>query len=101
MIVLHILGPGNFMLERMVCVGLVAGGIDAVLVKMPYYEKRRPKGVRLSPETSLDAFIAGVQQGVHDVRRTAAWLASSRAVGGYFSKALEYQQSLIGEKNEN
>jgi len=75
-IVLHILGPGDFTLERMVCFGLVSAGIDAVLMKMPYYGKRRPRELRASPKTDLDAFIAGVEQAVHDVRRTASWLAS-------------------------
>ena len=34
-----------------------------------------------------------------DALATAAWLASSKTVGGYFSKALEYQRSLIGAAN--
>lgn len=76
-VLLHILGPVDFTLERMVAVGLVTAGIDVALMKMPYYGQRKPP--RVSPSIvarDLDALVATVQQGVHDARRTAAWLGS-------------------------
>jgi len=76
-VLLHILGPVDFTLERIVAVGLVTAGIDVALMKMPYYDQRKPPRVSRSIVVrDLDVLVATVQQGVHDARRTAAWLAS-------------------------
>ncbi len=76
-VLLHILGPGDFTLERVMAVGFVTAGIDVALMKMPYYAQRRPKRRgRAGVATNIDTLVAAVQQGACDARRTAEWLSS-------------------------
>ncbi len=80
-VLLHILGPSDFALERLVAVGLTSAGVDVALMKMPYYGRRRPKtGLRVSG--NLDALVEAIEQSAHDARRTAEWLASLPWVDG-------------------
>jgi dienelactone hydrolase len=75
-VVLHILGA-DFALSRYLSARLAERGVAALFVKLPYYGERRPAG---SPKKFLSAdierSIRSMQQGVCDVRRASAWLAS-------------------------
>lgn len=74
-IVLHILG-GDFLLSETIAQHLAQRGIAALFVKMPYYGERRAKGSparMISPDPAES--VAGMTQGVLDIRRAAAWLA--------------------------
>jgi len=74
-VVLHIL-DGRFILARLICRTFAANGVPSLMVQMPYYGCRRPRGMSLSatfirdPRRLLDA----VQGTVLDVRRAACWL---------------------------
>lgn len=75
-VVLHILGA-DFALSRFIAARLADRGVAALFVKLPYYGERRPPGSRdrfLSTDTERS--IRVMRQGVCDVRRAAAWLAS-------------------------
>ncbi len=75
-IVLHILG-GDFDLMRLYCRTLAHHGVCALFIKLPYYGPRRPRDMR-ERMVSHDAqqTLARMTQGVLDIRRGAAWLAS-------------------------
>lgn len=76
-IVLHILGA-DFPLSRFMAARLADNGVAALFIQLPYYGKRKP------PESPGVKFLSGdlnrsyqaMRQGVMDVRRGFAWLAS-------------------------
>ena len=74
-IVLHIL-DGRFAVARLVCRSFAAMGVPCLMVQMPYYGDRRPKGKGLSdvmlekPERMFEAMAGAVP----DIRRAACWL---------------------------
>jgi dienelactone hydrolase len=72
-VVLHIL-DGRFIVARMVCMSLANAGLDALLVKLPFYGPRRPPNVG-SPAKDPERFRLLVFQGIADTRRAAALLA--------------------------
>jgi cephalosporin-C deacetylase-like acetyl esterase len=75
-IVLHILG-GDFPLSRMIANHLAQHGVAALFVKMPYYgERRSPGSRRRMISQQPQETVEGMTQGVLDIRRGAAWLAS-------------------------
>jgi dienelactone hydrolase len=75
-IVLHILGA-DFALSRYLAARLADRGVGALFVKLPYYGERRPKdGGKRFLSTDIERSILAMRQGVCDVRRAAAWLAS-------------------------
>ena len=79
-VVLHILGA-DFPLSRYVAARLADRGVAALFVKLPYYgERRPPEAPGAVPRKFLTADIErtmnSMRQGVCDVRRAAAWLAS-------------------------
>jgi dienelactone hydrolase len=78
-VVLHILGA-DFPLSRYMAARLADRGIAALFVKLPYYGERRPPGGGLDAKRFLSADIertvTAMRQGICDVRRAAAWLAS-------------------------
>ncbi len=81
-VVLHILG-GDFPLSQMVSNGLARRGVAALFVKLPYYGERRPKGPRKRMlSQNLDETVAGMTQGVLDIRRAATWLENRPEVNG-------------------
>ena len=75
-VVLHILGA-DFPLSRYLAARLAERGVAALFVKLPYYGERRPVGgdQRLL-SADVDRSVLSMRQGVLDVRRAAAWLAS-------------------------
>jgi len=79
-VVLHILG-GDFVLAETVASHLAARGIAALFVKMPYYGPRRGKNSpkRMISEDPRES-VAGMTQGVLDIRRATAWLAERSEV---------------------
>lgn len=79
-VVLHILGA-DFPLSRYLAARLADRGVAALFVKLPYYGERRPPDVPGQPPkrfltADLERSMNSVRQGVCDVRRAAAWLAS-------------------------
>jgi dienelactone hydrolase len=75
-IVLHILGA-DFALSRYLAARLADRDVAALFVKLPYYGERRPAGIdRRFLSTDIERSIRSMRQGVCDVRRAAAWLAS-------------------------
>jgi dienelactone hydrolase len=80
-VVLHILGA-DFALSRYVAARLADRGVAALFVKLPYYGERRPQGDprKRFLSTDIERSILAMRQGVCDVRRAAAWLASRPAV---------------------
>jgi cephalosporin-C deacetylase-like acetyl esterase len=75
-IVLHILGA-DFALSRYVAARLADRGVGALFVKLPYYGERRPPGAGVRfLSADVDRSVTAMRQGVCDVRRAAAWLAS-------------------------
>ena len=78
-IVLHILGA-DFPLSRYMSARLADRGVAALFVKLPYYGERRPASGGLDGKRFLSADIertvTAMRQGICDVRRAAAWLAS-------------------------
>ena len=79
-IVLHILGA-DFALSRYMAVRFADRGIAALFVKLPYYGERRPIDANtgeakkfLSPD--IERSVLAMRQGICDVRRAVAWLAS-------------------------
>lgn len=76
-VVLHILGA-DFPLSRFMAARLADNGVAALFIQLPYYGKRKPPG---RPEVKfLSADIErsqlAMKQGVQDIRRGLAWLAS-------------------------
>jgi dienelactone hydrolase len=75
-IVLHILGA-DFALSRYLAARLADRGVAALFVKLPYYGERRPTGTpKRFLSADIDRSILAMRQGICDVRRAAAWLAS-------------------------
>ena len=76
MIVLHILGA-DFALSRYIAARLADRGVVALFVKLPYYGERRPREAdRRFLSVDIERSMLSMRQGVCDVRRAAAWLAS-------------------------
>ncbi len=76
-IVLHILGA-DFPLSRFMAARLADHGVAALFVQLPYYGKRKPPG---QPEIrflsgDMNRSVTAFRQGVLDIRRAIAWLAS-------------------------
>jgi dienelactone hydrolase len=79
-IVLHILGA-DFALSRYLAARLADRGVAALFVKLPYYGERRPAGgTKRFLSADIDRSVGSMRQGVLDVRRAAAWLASRSEV---------------------
>jgi cephalosporin-C deacetylase-like acetyl esterase len=79
-IVLHILGA-DFALSRYLAARLADRGVGALFVKLPYYGERRPAGQeKRFLSTDIPRTVQSMRQGVCDVRRAAAWLASREEV---------------------
>ncbi len=76
-VVLHILG-GDFPLSRYVAARLADRGVAALFVKLPYYGERRPPGDRNKRflTNDIERTVLAMRQGICDVRRATAWLAS-------------------------
>jgi dienelactone hydrolase len=75
-VVLHILGS-DFALSRYLAARLADRGVAALFVKLPYYGERRPAGgQKRFLSTDIERSMTSMSQGVCDVRRAAAWLAS-------------------------
>lgn len=75
-VVLHILGA-DFALSRYYAARLADKGVAALFMKLPYYGERRPAGSNLRMvSTDIGRSTLAMRQGVCDVRRAAAWLAS-------------------------
>jgi len=79
-VVLHILN-GDFKIARLICNQLMVRGVHSLMVKMAYYDERRP-AVAEEKEGDLDFFRDGVLQSVGDVRRARDWLASRPEIDG-------------------
>lgn len=74
-IVLHILG-GDFALSRLFCRTLAHHGVAALFLKLPYYGPRRdPNSPSRMISNDPHETVAGMRQGVLDIRRARAWLA--------------------------
>ena len=75
-VVLHILGA-DFALSRYYAARLADKGVAALFLKLPYYGERRPSGGNQRfLSTDIGRSTLSMRQGVLDVRRAAAWLAS-------------------------
>ena len=75
-VVLHILGA-DFALSRYLAARLADRGVAALFLKLPYYGERRPPGgAKRFLSTDIERSVTAMRQGVCDVRRAAAWLAS-------------------------
>jgi dienelactone hydrolase len=78
-IVLHILGA-DFPLSRYMAARLADRGVAALFVKLPYYGERRPAtgapDAKRFLSADIDRTVTAMRQGICDVRRAAAWLAS-------------------------
>jgi dienelactone hydrolase len=74
-VVLHILGA-DFALSRYYAARLADRGVGALFLKLPYYGERR--GDRDQRFLSMDVARStqAMRQGVCDIRRASAWLAS-------------------------
>lgn len=79
-IVLHILG-GDFDLSRLFSRQLADRGVAALFLKLPYYGPRRQPGekARMISEDPRQT-VAGMRQGILDIRRGVAWLAEQEEV---------------------
>jgi len=81
-IVLHIL-DGKFLVARLICATLANAGVDAMMVKLPFYGERLPPGRRTrSLLNSPAGFELIIRQGVADTRRAAALLAGMDRIRG-------------------
>ncbi len=80
-VVLHILG-GDFLLAETVASHLAGRGIAALFVKMPLCITRAAARIRQGRMISEDPreSVAGMTQGVLDIRRATAWLAERSEV---------------------
>ena len=79
-IVLHILG-GDFDLSRLFARQLAREGVAALFLKLPYYGPRRPEGARVRMVSEDPrATVAGMRQGILDIRRGVSWLAAQGEV---------------------
>ena len=81
-VVLHILGA-DFALSRYPAARLADRGVAALFVQLPYYGDRRPPGSdQKFLSADIDRSVRSMRQGICDVRRAAAWLASREEVDG-------------------
>jgi dienelactone hydrolase len=79
-VVLHILGA-DFALSRYLAARLADQGVAALFVQLPYYgERRAPGSSQRFLSTDIQRTMVAMRQGVCDVRRAAAWLASRAEV---------------------
>ncbi len=81
-VVLHILGA-DFALSRYMAVRFANEGVAAIFVQLPYYGDRRPggeKGEARFLSADIERSMRSMRQGVCDVRRAAAWLASREEI---------------------
>ncbi len=82
-IVLHILGA-DFPLSRYLAARLADRGVAALFVKLPYYGERRPASggpdAKRFLSADIDRTVTAMRQGICDVRRSAAWLASRQEI---------------------
>ena len=76
-VVLHILGA-DFALSRYVAARLADQGVGSLFIKLPYYGERRPNrpAARKFLTTDITGSTLAMRQGVLDVRRGLAWLAT-------------------------
>lgn len=78
-VVLHILGA-DFPLSRYMAARLADRGVAALFVKLPFYGERRPAAgapdARKFLSADIERTVVAMRQGICDVRRAAAWLAS-------------------------
>jgi dienelactone hydrolase len=75
-VVLHILGA-DFALSRYYAARLADRGVAALFLKLPYYGERRPTGGNQRfLSTDIGRSTLSMRQGVCDIRRASAWLAS-------------------------
>ena len=75
-VVLHILGA-DFALSRYLAARLADRGVAALFVKLPYYGERRPPGgEKRFLSADIERSVMAMGQGICDVRRAVAWLAS-------------------------
>src|SRR5436305_1132179 len=64
-------------LSRYLAARLAQRGVAALFVKLPYYGERRPRGgQKRFLSTDIERSVLAMRQGVCDVRRAVAWLAS-------------------------
>lgn len=81
-VVLHILGS-DFPLSRYMAARLADRGVAAVFLKLPFYGERRPPGSdKRFLSTDIDRSMLSMQQGVVDIRRALAWLATRPEIDG-------------------
>ena len=78
-VVLHILG-GDFALSRYLAARLADRGVAALFVRLPFYGERRPPGAGGFMTADVERSLGAMRQGILDVRRASAWLASRREV---------------------
>lgn len=79
-VVLHILGA-DFALSRYLAARLADRGVAALFLKLPYYGERRPAGNdKRFLSVDIPRSMLSMRQGVCDVRRATAWLASRKEV---------------------
>ena len=79
-VVLHILGA-DFALSRYIAARLADQGVGALFVKLPYYgERSGPARDRRFLSADIERSVLAMRQGICDVRRAAAWLASREEV---------------------
>ena len=79
-VVLHILGA-DFALSRYIAARLADQGVAALFVKLPYYgERSGPARDRRFLSADIERTVLAMRQGICDVRRAAAWLASRKDV---------------------
>ncbi len=78
-VVLHILGA-DFPLSRYMAARLADRGVAALFVKLPYYGERRPASGGLDARrflsSDIERTVTAMRQGICDVRRASAWLAT-------------------------
>ncbi|WP_435009860.1 alpha/beta hydrolase family protein [Tundrisphaera lichenicola] len=74
-VVLHILGA-DFALSRYYAARLADRGVAALFLKLPYYGERRGPGDQKFLSTDVGRSTLAMRQGVADIRRGSAWLAS-------------------------
>jgi len=80
-VVLHLLA-NNFAMPRIIAQSLATAGVDAMMVKLPYYAERRPKDPAraMQMHKDLDVLQRGVVQAVCDVRRAMQFLSVQNGV---------------------
>lgn len=72
----HILGS-DFALSRYLAARLADRGVGVLFIRLPYYgERRRPGEARRFLSMDIERSTRSMRQGICDLRRAAAWLAS-------------------------